>query len=453
MNYTPDKESITKHEVPEWYHDAKLGIFIHWGLYSIPAFGVTGIDLVESMKRGLEQHFKNNPYAEWYLNSLRIPDSPTQKYHFEKYGKDFSYDDFIPIFNEAIKKWNPEEWVKLFEKVGAKYVVFTTKHCDGFLLWPSKHPNPNKENYLARRDLVGELTSVVKANNMKMGFYYSTAWDWTFNLNPIKDPESFLGNYINPPDYTNYVNNHILELIDRYDPMILWADMGYPPGKDILEIFAYFYNKNPEGVVNDRWKQIIPEKRIFTKLAHYDFLTPEYATSKKINKKKWEACRGIGMSFGYNQFETEKDYMSGEELIHMFVDIVSKNGNLLLNIGPMVDGTIPDLQKKVILELGQWLDINGEAIYGTRPWNHAESSTAENYPVRFTQKKDSLYVIVLGKIETDEITLKKEDLKPIFSITLLGNEENLNWKEETEYIIISVPNNFKNSPAISFKIK
>ncbi|GAH44097.1 unnamed protein product [marine sediment metagenome] len=127
MKYTAEKDSISKHEVPEWYHDAKLGIFIHWGLYSVPAFAVTGMDLVESMKKGLEMHFKNNPYAEWYLNTLRIPDSPTQKYHYESYGENFSYDDFVPIFNEAIKKWNPDEWVELFKKIGAKICGFNHK--------------------------------------------------------------------------------------------------------------------------------------------------------------------------------------------------------------------------------------------------------------------------------------------------------------------------------------
>jgi len=154
MIYTPDKNSVSQHEVPDWYHDAKLGIFIHWGLYSIPAFAVTSRDFVESSKQ--EDHYANNPYAEWYLNALRIPESPTQKFHLENYGKDFSYDDFIPIFNKEIKKWKPDEMAELFKMAGAKYVVLVTKHHDGFLLWPSKIPNPNKETYHASRDIVGK---------------------------------------------------------------------------------------------------------------------------------------------------------------------------------------------------------------------------------------------------------------------------------------------------------
>ena len=453
MNYTPDKKSISQHKVPEWYHDAKLGIFIHWGLYSVPAFAITGVDLVESMEKGPEEHFTNNPYAEWYLNTLRISDSPTQKYHYETYGEDFSYDDFVPIFNEAIKKWNPDDWVDLFKKVGAKYIVLTSKHCDGFLLWPSKQSNPNKENYIASRDLVGELTKAVKKQGMKMGFYYSTAWDWSFNLNPIKDAKSFLDNYINPPEYTEYVNTHIYELIDKYEPTILWADMGYPPGTNILEIFAYFYNKIPDGVVNDRWRQFLPKEKKFTKLAHCDYTTPEYVVFKKIKKKKWETCRGVGNSFGYNKYESEEDYLTAEQAILMLIDIVSKNGNLLLNVGPMADGTIPEGQKKCLLGLGEWLDVNGDAIFGTRPWIREKGNTTEGISVRFTQKSNMLYIILMGKPETEEIAIENINLENIAQINLLGNEENLRWKMQNGNLIIYLTQKIANSAAISFKIK
>jgi alpha-L-fucosidase len=410
------------------------------------------MDLIESMKRGMSEHFKNNPYAEWYLNTLRIPNSPTQKYHKETYGENFSYDQFVPIFNNAMKEWNPNEWVELFKKIGARYVVLTTKHSDGFLLWPSKQLNPKKQNYFASRDIVGELTEAVKEGGLKMGFYYCTAWDWTFNLNPIKNAQSFLENYINPPDYTDYVNNHIYELIDNYNPIILWADMGYPPGTNLLELFAYFYNKQPLGVINDRWKQLDPDKKKFSKLIHYDFLTPEYEISKKIKKKKWETCRGIGTSFGYNKFETEEDYLSGKELIHMFVDIVSKNGNLLLNIGPKPNGKIPELQKKVLLELGKWLDINHEAIFETRPWRFAESMTQEGIEVRFTHKNKILYAIILGTPQNESIIIKNIGANNIFNVKLLGYEGKMEWDLKEQDLRISFPKKIIDSPAISFKI-
>jgi len=455
MKYAADKKSISKHEVPKWYHNAKLGIFIHWGLYSVPAFAVTGVDLVESMKKGLEEHFHNNPYAEWYLNTLRISGSPTQKYHLKTYGKDYSYDDFVEGFNEEIKKWDPNEWAELFKKIGAKYIVLTTKHCDGFLLWPSKQPNPNKSNYIASRDIVGELNDAIKDHGMKMGFYYSTAWDWSFNLNPIKDAASFLENYVNPPEYTEYVDTHIYELIDRYEPEILWADMGYPPGTNIFEIFAYFYNKIPDGVVNDRWKQINPKDKTFTskRQLHCDYTTPEYTVFKKIKKKKWEACRGIGNSFGYNKFESEEDYLPLKELIFMLIDIVSKNGNLLLNVGPMADGTIPEIQEKRLLGLGEWLDVNGEAIFSTKPWERAEGRTLESIPVRFTQKNESLYAILMGKPETDSITLENLNLESISEVVLLGYEENLSWKLENSNLTIQLPKKLEETLAIAFRIK
>lgn len=145
MIFEPTKASIKKHKVPNWFHDAKFGIFIHWGLYSVPAFAVTGLSIIESSKEGEEYHNKNNPYAEWYLNSLRIDGSPTQKYHYKTYSDKIIYDDFIKEFNKEIKNWKPDNWATLFKKAGARYVVLVTKHHDGFLLWPSKHKNPKKK--------------------------------------------------------------------------------------------------------------------------------------------------------------------------------------------------------------------------------------------------------------------------------------------------------------------
>jgi alpha-L-fucosidase len=453
MNYSADKESIRKHQVPDWYNDAKLGIFIHWGLFSVPAFAVTGINMVESIeKRGVEEHFRNNPYAEWYLNSLRIPGSPTQKYHIKTYGDNFSYDDFVSFFNEGIKKWDPKEWTRLFKKIGAKYVVLTTKHCDGFLLWPSKYPNPNKENYIASRDIVGELTDAVKKEGMNMGFYYSSAWDWSFNQFPIIDASSFTKHYVQTLEYAKYITNHWYELIDKYKPHILWSDMGYPAGINLYEIFAYFYNKITDGIVNNRWNQYLPEEKNF-RIIHYDFTTPEYKVENKIKKKKWEVCRGIGNSFGYNRFESEEDYLTSKDLIFLLIDIVSKNGNLLLNVGPMADGTIPEIQKKRLTELGKWLEVNGDAIFGTRPWNRAEGTTTEAIPIRFTCKKDDLYVILMGKPESDEVIIENLNIEDIFKLSLLGVEENLEWMNENNNLIISLPEKIENSPAISFRIK
>lgn len=453
MNYTPERESLRKHKVPEWYNDAKLGIFIHWGLFSVPAFAIAGMSIIESSeKRSVEEYFANNPYAEWYLNSLRIPGSPTQEYHTKTYGNDFPYDKFAPIFNKHIKKWDPKEWAKLFKNVGARYVVLTTKHCDGFLLWPSKYPHPNKKNYYASRDIVGELSEAVKEEGMKMGFYYSSAWDWSFNHFPIKDTRSFNKHYVQTFEYSKYVTNHWYELMDNYSPLILWSDMGYPAGNNPYEIFADFYNKNPEGVVNDRWNQFIPEENKFNITRHKDFTTPEYQVFKEVRKRKWETCRGIGNSFGYNQFESEEDYISAEELIFLLIDIVSKNGNLLLNVGPTADGIIPEIQVKRLMKLGDWLDVNGEAIFGTRPWERAEGNTTEDIPIRFTRKEENIYAILMGKPKSDEIIIVDLALENVSKINLLGIEGELVWKEANTNLVIKLPDKILDSPAISFRI-
>jgi alpha-L-fucosidase len=452
MKYTPDRASMKTHQVPEWFHDMKLGIFIHWGLFSVPAYAAGKLTLGESEARGIEERFKNNPYAEWYLNSLRIDGSPTQKFHKETYGDHFSYDEFAPIFNEEIKKWNPDEMVELFKKAGAKYVVLVTKHHDGFLLWPSKYPNPKKHNYYASRDIVGELTDSVKKNELKMGFYYSGALDWSWNLNPIKDGRSFVSNGPTEIEYTRYANNHWYELIDNYDPIILWNDIGYPPNTNLYEIFAYFYNKHPDGIINDRWRQLQKSEINHPQVRHFDFRTPEYEKMPEITRYKWESCRGIGYSFGYNKMETDEDYLLPEDLIRMLIDIVSKNGNLLLNVGPMADGTIPDLQKKAILGLGKWLGINGEAIYGTRPWKRAEGKTADDIDLRFTKKIDALYIHLLEKPHENKLTILSIDLAESKKIQILGTKENLSWNKNGENIVVSFPEDIFESAAYVLKV-
>ena len=451
MKYTPDKKSIRHHEIPEWFHDAKLGIFIHWGLYSVPAFASIGLRFPDAISEvGSDEYLKRNPYAEWYLNTLRIPDSPTQKYQKETYGENSSYDDFVPLFNKAIEKWDPDQMADLFRKTGAKYVVLVTKHHDGFLLWPSKYPNPNKKNYMASRDIAGELTDAVKNKGMKMAFYYSGVLDWSFNPNPIKDAASFLTNGISTPEYIEYANNHWYELIDRYEPLILWNDIGYPPNTNVYEIFAYYLNKIPEGVINDRWVQSYENGKRIT--PYFDYKTPEYITYKTIKKKKWETTRGIGNSFGYNKFEKEEDYMTPEELIRMFVDVVSKNGNLLLNVGPMADGTIPEIQRKCLLELGKWLKVNGEAIYETRPWEYPEGKTIDSIEVRYTQNKDALYVFLLDKPKEDRITIQSLSIEKNSEIQLLGQEKSQDWNQEGENLTILIPESLIDAPAYAFKI-
>jgi alpha-L-fucosidase len=473
LEYEPNKESIKKHEVPDWFHDAKFGIFIHWGLYSIPAFAPTGRgDLIEIIKKeGWKGQFTNNPYAEWHLNTIKIENSPAQKYHREKFGEDFSYDQFAPIFNEKIKGWDPDEMAEIFKKSGARYVVLGTKHHDGFLLWPSSYKNPVKENWHSKRDIVGELTEAVRSRGMKMGFYYSGGLDWSFTPHKkVLHVVDFLTNGPTSKEYAEYVKNHYYELIEKYKPSILWNDIGYPPKGDIFELFAHFYNTTKDGVVNDRWNKIPkfirpimkfwPIKKLISWVAkkmmsdgevglepkHYDFLTPEYTQASKILKKKWESTRGIGNSFGYNKFEGNDDYLSIDELIRLLVDIVSKNGNLLLNVGPKADGSIVDLQKERILGIGAWLEINGDAIYDTRPWITAEGITIDDIPIRYTSKNEKLFAMVLENPQGDIISIKNINPSENTEIRLLGYDDKLEWERSGEDLMIYLPKNLEKSP-------
>ena len=339
----------------------------------------------------------------------------------------------------------------MFKNAGAKYVVLVTKHHDGFILWPSKFKNPKKENYYASRDVIAELSKEVRNLGMKFGVYYSGLLDWSFNPEPIKDKKSFVENGVRTSEYIEYANNHWYELIDKYEPKILWNDIGYVP-TNAYEIFAYYYNKIPDGIINDRWIQFRMKGESFPKVHFWDFLTPEYEVFDKIMTKKWETNRGIGNSYGFNKFETEKHYLKTDELIKMFIDIVSKNGNLLLNVGPKADGSIPDIQKKVILGLGKWLEINGEAIYGTRPWIKAEGKTIENIDLRFTKIQNSLFVILLDKPEGKNLIIKSLKINHNSEIQLLGNKNPIKWSQVKNDLRIELPKDLIDASAYCFKI-
>ncbi len=361
--------------------------------------------------------FANNPYSEWYLNSLRIDGSPTQEHHRKTYGEQFGYMDFVPQFNEALAAWDPTAMASLFADAGAGYVVLTTKHHDGFTLWPSEVENPNLPvgQRSTEWDLVGDLTADVKAAQMRMGFYYSGGLDWSFNPEPIDQVEEVRGTIIHTQEFADYADAHWRELIAKYDPEILWNDIGYPEQGDIARIVADFYNTHPDGLINNRFEigeEGAPQR-------HHDFTTPEYSRMDGITDYKWETCRGLGYSFGYNRVETDEHTISEAELIHLLADIVSKNGNLLLNAGPMPDGTVPELQASRLRALGHWLRRNGEAIYGTRLWERATGETDAGLPVRFTAKDG----ILLGQPESSTVTIEIGDGAQHAKVLVVGEDQ------------------------------
>ncbi len=432
--YLSTKEALSERKTPQWYGDAKFGIFIHWGLYSVPAWATptTTPDKVTDWKA----FYKSNPYAEWYLNSLRIYGSPTQAYHEKTYGKSYDYYNFKDTLEKRTADWNAKSWAELFSKTGAQYVVLTSKHHDGFTLYPSKIVNPfmDKEKITSRRDYVGELCNAVRGKGMKFGVYYSGGIDWTFNQSPITNlwPDLF-ESMPKSVAYTVYADCQIHELIHLYKPDILWNDVNYPKNGDLLGIFAELFNLNNNAVINDRWGQY-PELANFT--------TPEYKVFKTIKTQKWETCRGMGYSFGYNQVEDDRQLLSSEELIKLLIDIVSKNGNLLLNVGPKSDGTIPENQMKRLNDLGDWININGEGIYSTYPWNIASTKLKDGTEVRFTQKNNDLYIFVLNQTKEKSIRIPSCKTDKSSKAILYGKKaEPLVYKALADSIEIILPKN------------
>jgi alpha-L-fucosidase len=460
--FQPTLESLRQHAVPDWFHDAKLGIFIHWGLYSVPGWAPPGGDIDQQVRdHGWSAMFANNPYSEWYLNTYRLGDTPTRRHHVATYGKNFSYDDFAPMFNQAVENWDAGSWASLFQRIGARYVVLTTKHHDGFLLWNSQRTSPHKPgSFAARRDLVGELTNAVRQRGMRMGLYYSGGLDWSFEQRPVTDFIDVYATIVQTPEFVDYADFHWRELIDRYAPSILWNDIGYPANANVLGLFAHYYNRIPDGLVNDRWSQTLPDAVPGAgepigppPSLHCDYTTPEYGSYREIVARKWEACRGIGHSFGYNQNEGEDDYLSVAQLVHLLVDIVSKNGNLLLDVGPMADGTIPQLQVERLDGLGVWLDVNSEAIFGTRPWQTAESTTDSGLGVRFTRRDNALYAVLLGAPGAEWVRVRGLRAVEGTTVSLLGREEALEWAQDGESLAVRLPGGVPASPAYSLKIE
>lgn len=419
VQYEATHDSIATHPLPEWYQDAKFGVIIHYGIYTIPAWAPIYNPVGKIFSN---EFFINNPYPEWYANTMQIKKSPTYQYHLEHYGANFKYDDFAPLFNEELKKWNPDAWSKLFAKAGVKYVVFVTKHHDGFLLWNSQYRNPYKPNFVATRDVVAELTKSVRKQGLRMGLYYSGGYDWSWpseTAEPITDLETSMAKIPQSLAYSDYVFNQWNELIQKYKPDLLWNDIALPSQVKKWEIFSNYYNLMPEGVFNNRWGQgdgidfaVLGQPFDFMidiqrKQDWFDYYSPEYLPNYMLTKHKWEADHGIGFAFGYNREELlhPEHLRSLDQLIEDLADVVSKNGNLLLGIPVEADGTIPTYYHNLLEGIGQWLIINGEAIYKTKPWRNAEGKANGVISVRFTQSKDEkyLYIILLKNPQHNDV--------------------------------------------------
>jgi alpha-L-fucosidase len=443
--YQPTTESLRKHKAPQWFEDAKFGIFIHWGPYAVPAFHEWYVEFI-SPKAQFGFMYGGPPYTatrdnlpeELFRAGIR---EEAYRYHLQNWGPNFAYDDFIPMFKA--EKFDPDAWARLFQEAGARYVVFTAKHGDEFAMWPSKFTKRNAMEMGPHRDLAGDLTRAVRKLGLKMGFYHNTTYTFWDPRYPGRD-------------WVQYMNNSIKELIDLYHPDILWGDVRVGPVRDARgnplpadywgskEVLAYFYNHSPnpeEVVANDRWGLDTDGKILG------DFHTPERTRMQRISLEKWETCDSLDpTSWGYNRRLPISQYMTANELVDYLVDVVSKNGNLLINVGPTAEGVIPPVMQQTLRGVGEWLRVNGEAIYGTRPWE-----TFKDGNVRFTRKGNTLYAIALEWPE-EELRLTSLAGKPVLKVELLGSSEAIAWKAEPDALVIQPPSRRPCKYAYAFRI-
>ena len=357
VKYEPAWESLDKRPTPQWFTEARFGIFIHWGVYSVPAWAPRG------------------RYAEWYWHAMQNKKGPTWRHHVQTYGADFTYQQFAPMFKA--ERYDPEAWAELFKKAGARYVVLTSKHHDGFCLWPSAQAKGwNAGEVGPRRDLIAPLAEACRKRKIRFGLYYSF-YEW---FSPLYRK-----------DTKRYVEEHMIpqfkDIVTRYKPDIVWPDGEWERPPEVwrsTELLAWLFNESPcrdYVAVNDRWGRGCRGR-------HGGYYTSEYGGhgGKTGPAHPWEECQGIGRSFGYNRNEGPQDYKTAAQCIRLLVDCAARGGNLLLDIGPAADGTIPQIMQDRLLAIGRWLAVNGESIYATSagpipklPWGRTTASPGKVY--------------------------------------------------------------------------
>ncbi len=441
--YKGELASLDTHPTPEWYIDAKLGIFFDWGLYSVPGYGI--------------KEWSRARYPDWYLNHMY---GMLKDYHEATWGADFHRDDFIPLF--TAENFDAEEVIQLTVNAGAKYFVPFNKHHDGFCLWDSKFTQRDVVDMMPGRDITGELVEECKKAGLPHGFYFSvedyeypliTEEDkglkvrmWSEGMAPDNAGVTKADNEVCVdfmPAYHNrilsgkvpvqhFIDDYLVpqakDFIDQYEPDILWFDgewqrpAAYYRTPDIV---AYFYNKF-EGV-----KEVVSNDRMGmeTRRKHGDYYTSETDEVVTAMDYPWEENRSMSESYGYNWSDSLENYVSADELIQMLVRIVAKGGNLNLIINPDGSGRIPEIQKNLLKELGDWLKVNGEAIYGTRPYEALCDQTQLGQPVWYTMSKDSTYgyAIVFDWPKSETFICKEANPVWETDVQMLGYDKPLEW--------------------------
>lgn len=462
--FRPDWGSLQSFRVPEWFRDAKFGIFIHWGPYSVPGFA-----------------------NEWYSRNLYDPRNVAYTYHSNVFGPQsrFGYKDFIPQF--TAQKFDAASWVALFRDAGARYVIPVAEHCDGFAMYDSDMTEWSVAHMGPRRDTARELMVAARAAGLHFGLSSHRAehW-WWYNVgrtyeSDVNDPR-YAGLYgpaasptlpadgghamPNPSHLENwsvpsqaFLDDWLArstEIVDKYKPELIYLDWwtAAPAFEPYLQrLAAYYYNKgkaNGQGVaLTYKGEQFMQGTALFD---------VERGGLDALRLTPWQTDTSVSIhSWGYAQND---EYRSPRSLVSDLIDIVSKNGNLLLNVGPRADGTIPDEARKVLTGIGAWLKVNGEAIYGTRPWQifgegPTNISTGEmkespnrvwtGQDFRFTTKAGALYAIGLQKPEGGAALIRTLYTgsryldRPVAGVTLLGGDAPLRWEQTDKGLRVTLP--------------
>ncbi|KAA2241405.1 alpha-L-fucosidase [Chitinophaga agrisoli] len=436
QQYEPNWASLNTREIPAWFHQSKFGIFIHWGVYAVPSYAVVS----------------PGGYSEWYWYNLMTPGAQThpqvQAFHDKNFGKDFPYAKFEPQFTAAL--FDPAQWADIFRRSGAKYVVLTSKHHEGYCLWNSPWADKawgrpwNAVTGTPKRDLLGDLTNAVRNAGLRMGYYYSL-YEW-FNPLWLSNKQQYIKEVMEP---------EFKDLVTRYKPAVIFSDGEWELSDTAWNspaLLAWLYNQSPvkgDVVVNDRWGSNTRGHN-----AASTYLTSEYGSGMAPDVV-WEESRGIGQSYGYNRMENVNDYKSSHDLLLALVDIVSRGGNLLLDIGPTADGRIPVIMQQRLVDMGDWLKVNGEAIYETsawqrtRQWSTGKQPTVKqaafmadydvvkmvqpskehaNIEMFFTKKDNNLYCIVPAY--HSQLIIKDYTAPAGAKVVLLGSKANIRLKQQ-----------------------
>ncbi|HZK38596.1 MAG TPA: alpha-L-fucosidase [Clostridia bacterium] len=407
--YKNNWESLNSRPIPSWFEDAKFGIFIHWGLYSVPAYAPKG------------------NYAEWYGYHMHEKDNPTYKFHIEQFGENFKYADFVKDFKAEL--FDADQWVELFEKSGAKYINIVSKHHDGFCMYQSDYAwNWNSVDVGPHKDFCAQLKAACDKTDVKFGAYHSV-YEWYHPLY-LKDPEQYAVEHLIPM---------LKEFIEKYQPHTLFTDGEWEHESAVwhsTDFLTWLYNESSVKdfiVPNDRWGKETRGRLGGNFTSEYGMIEGGRSIEELEDKRVFEECRGIGASFGFNRMEDLDSYMSAEDLIEMLVDLVSVGGNFLLNVGPAADGTIPVIMQERLLQIGEWLDVNGEGIYASRKY---KKSTQKE--VCYTKRDGCIYAF-LKHFPAGDLVLNDVEFDEDMKVSLLGVSEKIEAANENGRLKLIIP--------------